>query len=408
MNIDEILLEWSYRLPKGYPTIANGRFIDNREIAILNQILEERGLLPLDLPITSNNQTTNLMEGATEGAVFEEVIVAAWNNTNPPSTLSGIPKDAGEKVVTYLKKGGIEAVGGSISKSGVAYKLANKGVEVTAKWAECWPGGKVPPATKTPKTDILIGDNQISVKMGAAQLMSGGPNESKATFYAALDSLKETQDEVMEEIMLKLNDLTKGAVTQGSVDVQLKRGKDEFLEKANVVNNEVKVLLKRAFGDNPEFRIAFVSEAMTGRVKFSTSSKAYAKYVLASDKSGDNVHLYSATDNSFLSKVASKTDVTVRFKSTSVKKGGEKTGEYRYWSVVALGVKKLDEEFAQYDGQLLTESILSSVFSRVGDYIRKLFIKISDWLKAGVKNVLEFFDLEPEVDHTEELEFYQL
>jgi hypothetical protein len=212
----------------------------------------------------------------------------------------------------------------------------------------------------------------------------------------------------MEEIMLKLNDLTKGAVTKGSVDVQLKRGKDEFLEKANVVNNEVKVLLKRAFGDNPEFRIAFVSEAMTGRVKFSTSSKAYAKYVLASDKSGDNVHLYSATDNSFLSKVASKTDVTVRFKSTSVKKGGEKTGEYRYWSVVALGVKKLDEEFAQYDGQLLTESILSSVFSRVGDYIRKLFIKISDWLKAGVKNVLEFFDLEPEVDHTEELEFYQL
>lgn len=44
MNIDEILLEWSYRLPKGYPTIVNGRFVDSKEIAILNQILEEMGL----------------------------------------------------------------------------------------------------------------------------------------------------------------------------------------------------------------------------------------------------------------------------------------------------------------------------------------------------------------------------
>lgn len=407
MNIDEILLEWSYRLPKGYPTVVNGRFVNNKEIAVLNQILKERGLLPLDLPIISNNQTTNLMEGVTMGAVFEEVIVAAWNNTKPPST-EGIPKDAGKKIVSYLKKGGIEADGWRISKGDTADKLATKGIQVTDKWAEFWAPGIVPSPTKTPKTDILIGDNQISVKMGAAQLMSGGPNESKATFYAALDSLKGTQDGVMKEIMLKLDDLTKGAVARGTVDAELSRGKDVFLQKANDVNNEVKALLKKAFVDNPEFRIAFVREAMTGRVKFSTSSKAYAKYVLASDKSGDNVHLYSATDNSFLSKVASKTDVTVRFKSTSVKKGGEKTGEYRYWSVIALGVKKLNEEFAQYDGQLLTESTLSDIFSKVKDYIRDLFIKIWDWLKAGVKNVLEFFDLEPEVDHTEVLEFYQL
>ena len=44
MNIDEILLEWSYRLPNGYPTVVNGRFVDNKEIAVLNQILEEMGL----------------------------------------------------------------------------------------------------------------------------------------------------------------------------------------------------------------------------------------------------------------------------------------------------------------------------------------------------------------------------
>lgn len=52
MNIDyeEILLEWSYRLPKGFPTIIDGKFGSRDEVIILNQILEERGLFSVPLP----------------------------------------------------------------------------------------------------------------------------------------------------------------------------------------------------------------------------------------------------------------------------------------------------------------------------------------------------------------------
>lgn len=55
MNIDyeEILLEWSYRLPKGFPTIADGKFGNREEVIILNQILQERGLKELHLPEAS-------------------------------------------------------------------------------------------------------------------------------------------------------------------------------------------------------------------------------------------------------------------------------------------------------------------------------------------------------------------
>ena len=38
----------------------------------------------------------------------------------------------------------------------------------------------------TPKTDIKIGDKNFSVKIGLAQLMSGGKAESTATFQAAV------------------------------------------------------------------------------------------------------------------------------------------------------------------------------------------------------------------------------
>lgn len=65
MNIDyeEILLEWSYRLPKGFPTIVDGKFGSRDEVIILNQILEERGLQPMEVPETV---VPLILEGTTE------------------------------------------------------------------------------------------------------------------------------------------------------------------------------------------------------------------------------------------------------------------------------------------------------------------------------------------------------
>jgi hypothetical protein len=51
INIDEILTEWSFRCPKGYPTIVDGVFTEVEELQILNEILEERGFKSVDLPL---------------------------------------------------------------------------------------------------------------------------------------------------------------------------------------------------------------------------------------------------------------------------------------------------------------------------------------------------------------------
>ena len=159
-----------------------------------------------------------IKEAVTEGAVFEEVIVAAWNGTPEPKTNSIAP-GAGKNIVKYLKAQNITGESAS--------KLATKGVEVTSDWSKFWLPESVPPTTKTPKTDILIGKNRISLKMGPAQLMSGGPNESKATFYAALKSMEKSgQDvdsELFKDIWSKISTLTKGAISKGKVEGELKK-----------------------------------------------------------------------------------------------------------------------------------------------------------------------------------------
>lgn len=59
---DQILLEWSYRCPKGYPTMVDGVFVDKDEVALLNEILDQHNLPTLDIQneaITMGDLSTN-------------------------------------------------------------------------------------------------------------------------------------------------------------------------------------------------------------------------------------------------------------------------------------------------------------------------------------------------------------
>lgn len=50
IDIDKILEDTCYKLPKGYPTIVNGVFTEREEIIIINEVLEAKGLPTLPLP----------------------------------------------------------------------------------------------------------------------------------------------------------------------------------------------------------------------------------------------------------------------------------------------------------------------------------------------------------------------
>ena len=84
--------------------------------------------------------------------------------------------EAGEKIAIAVKKhfklGNVKAEQYGRAKS-----------SLTGEWK------KYGATDTTPKTDILIGNKRLSLKIGMAQLMSGGKSESLATFYAATNSV---------------------------------------------------------------------------------------------------------------------------------------------------------------------------------------------------------------------------
>jgi hypothetical protein len=49
----------------------------------------------------------------------------------------------------------------------------------------------------------------------------------------------------------------------------------------------------------------------------------------------------------------------------------------------------------EYEGVILTEGILSKVFNKFKAWLKGLWAQIKTWLSKSVKNVLDFFGLEP-------------
>lgn len=345
-----------------------------------------------------------ISEAKTEGAVMETIIVAAWNNKPaPPATK--ISPTAGKNIVKFLKSQGVTGQN--------AYKLENEGVEVTREWSKFWHPNKVPPGTKTPKTDIIIGNYTISLKMGPAQLMSGGKNETKATFYAAAIKTPSIQtDDLAKQIYVKLDELSDSTLTKsGTVGQALKQGEDALLKKANKVNREVQEMMREIFNTNEEFKKNFVYEAMSGNVKFGLTP-AKATWLLSTDTRGENNKLVKTNDKVYIKKITDATKVECRFKSGSQKitinKVKQKTGKYTYFSVIGLATEKLKEELEVYDGMFLTEGMLTNVFDRLKNFLKNIFSKVLEWLKGGIQRIVDFFELEPDVTFNNNIDFSRI
>ena len=339
-----------------------------------------------------NQFSEMLSEGRSRGESMEEVIIAAVNGKPEGNKKHDISAEAGIKVADFLKKSGVRGKG---------VVLGAGTYPVSADWAQFWPGGKVPGSTKTPKTDFMIGKARISLKTGSqAQLMSGGRNESTATFNAALDSTKSTiAPKIVKNIEGMLAGLAPASVAKGGLKQEIAKGKDKVVMAADKAHKEMMKELGNLFSTNKEFANAFAFEAMSGDVKFD-DSKAACTHFLVTDWDGDNCSYHKVTDKSYVSNIANKMDLSVRFKTTSVKKkvdGKEtKTGAYRYWSVVGLIVGKLTEEFEELENNPnLNEGMISNAFDKIKAWMQKFLAKVTDYLLKSTANIFKFMEIQP-------------
>lgn len=331
---------------------------------------------------------------------MEDIIIAAVNGTSIEGDLFGLDPKSGKLVAEYLSKNGVKGRG---------EVLGADQMEVTKEWAKFWEGN-VPPSTKTPKTDFIIGKTKISLKTGgAAQLMSGGKNESVATFYAALDKTKGSMQKAM---VTKLTDMFEGlapsSVAAKDLRNVIKSQKDEVVNKANAAHKELMSELGTIFEKNVAFRDAFAYEAMSGEIKFG-GNLGTCSHFLVTDFDGKSSSLHSVSDKKYVSKIAGKMKVSVRFKTTSVKQTSAgkttKTGEYRYWSVVGLLLDKMQEDISRMDMNTLTEGAVADFFKGVWDRIKAAFKKAVSYINESVKNMFDFFEVQPEISFNNMVEF---
>jgi len=332
-------------------------------------------------------------EGRSRGEAMEHAIVTAVNGKE--ATQPGIPKGAGTKVAKATRL------------SGKAEVLGASQLEVSDIWSQYWPGGKVPASTKTPKTDIMVGRKKISLKTGdAAQLMSGGVNESTATFYAAVDRMgidPDTEGGIFKKIEDAVLSLAPASVAAGDLKGEIQKGKDKAVMRANAAHKILQKDLNSLFQSNPQFGFEFIYEAMTGEVKFG-GNLGTCTHFLTCEFDGENAHLIPVTNEQYVRKILKRTKVSVRFKTTSQKTGGKKTGAYKYWSVVGLVTNKLLEEI-ESAGDLLTEGILSNIIQKVKDFAMRTWNKVKEWVSKSWQNLLDFLGFEPVVSFQNNISF---
>lgn len=344
----------------------------------------------------------NINEARSRGEAMEEVIIAAINGKPISNNKYGIDAEAGQKVAEFLKRNGV---------SGKGEVLGASTIEVTKEWSKFW-DGKVPSATKTPKTDFIVGKDKISLKSGdSSQLMSGGKNESIATFYSALEKTKGSMlDEVANKLTSMIEDLATSGVASSNLTTVIKSQSDELVNKVNKAHKELKNELVNIFQSNTSFRDAFAYEAMSGETKFG-GNLGTCTHFLVTGFDGEGSKLHSVRDSSYVSNIANQMKVSVRFKSDSVEKNIDgkkvKTGEYRYWSVIGLILDKMNEdiEMMMNDDIYLTEGRVADFFKGVWERIKKFMQKAISYIKSGVKNMFDFLGVTPDISLNNKIRF---
>ena len=253
----------------------------------------------------------------------------------------------------------------------------------------------------TPKTDILIGDKRLSLKIGMAQLMSGGKAESMATFNAAMEKSKIEESVQLKKVVTIFDNFVTASLAPSQLRPIIKSGSNELVNQGEDAHKTIMAELGTLFQTNEQFKIEFAREAMSGFMKYGEDSNAAAEFMVVSDHSGSSTKIKSVYDDAYCKQIADQMKLQARFKSSSRKIKGKKTGEYNFWSVISLIVDaRLNEEAEQLDENAFRR-MLQKVKGKIGSYISKA----SQFVRGKISNVLKFFGAEPEVKVNNKVQF---
>lgn len=333
------------------------------------------------------------------GAEFENIICAAYNMKSLRQDKDKAIKSA-ETTWKPLYDDWME-VGDKIVKnafgrpSGTMKHFGSGNAPLNPKWDSYFIATTGKPAggsTKTPKTDMYINKQNISLKKyGGSQLMSGGKAETLATLAAAYDNLSDSvkskalneswnslTDEIEKEFTSfklppggQINDF-KAAIKDG-VDDDLTNWVKERLQKQTAMTDALQELL-----NSPEINREVVREAMTGNQKFKDPLPK-ATHILKFDEKGKSD--YVVINDKYVDYVASQTSFNISFKTSG-------TGGSAWTATKGIFKEAFDyayEQEALYEG--LFDKVVSGVKSGV-QFLKNILKRMLSFIWNKVKALL--------------------
>lgn len=362
-----------------------------------------------------HNFTSYLAEGKTAGADFEPAIVLGWyevTGTELDLSKTGISAKDYENVqnTPMLKDSGLNIAkqlikqNPDIANQDFAYHYGRGNPKVTAAWTKYGAGKHA--SSRTPKTDLYIGKYNISLKIGAAQLMSGAREEALATFYNALEQTDLSNEPAVQECVQIIEQFTRG-ITNGKTEAHIKNKTDNAVVEADMVHKQTMEKLRVLFETNEKFKLAFVKEAMTGHIKFGKESRASADWFLVADRGGTKVEFHSIDDDDYVRQVANSTSISVKMKSSSINTKTSKPGDRKWWSALGLTTKDLSnalkEETYLVDFDPLNEGIGSIVRNAINAAKKKFKVVVltaKRLIKKNFRAFLSYLGFDVDVDFT--------
>ena len=333
---------------------------------------------------------------------YEAAIVVGWhkiNNMKLNPSSSGISP----KVMTLLEKNPLALESGEKIANAILKHFRNAGAKAEqygrakSNLTPFWKGFGA--TDTTPKTDILIGNKRLSLKIGLAQLMSGGKSESMATFYAALKTTPELKDDPQFQ---KVNQVFESFVTSTLAPSQLrpliKSGENEIVNAAEVAHKDCMRELGTLFEQSSDFKIAFAREAMSGYEKYGKSSNSAAEFMVVASSDGSQVSIHSVDDDAYCEKIANAMRLQARFKTSSRKVKGVKTGEYNFWSVVSLIVNAMSAD-------TIKEGIFDVVKGKLKSIGLKILNGVRGFLSKSPINLFKFLGATPTITVSRKVHF---
>lgn len=346
--------------------------------------------------------------GEPSGGEWEKIICCAYNmlskNVDREAAIKLAKIDKWKPAFNHHLPIGLEIVKSTFGNTpkGVMEHYGESTANLTKEWDSYFISTTGKPATgptRTPKTDMYIGSQHISLKKaGGSQLMSGGKAEALATLAFAYESIPK---KIKENAFVKSWNSLTNQIEKDFINMNLPSGKtiksikkeielnvkDKIVDSVRIAIDKHDEMTKtlREILSQPEVNKAIIFEAMTGKNKFKEKLPVASHMMkFSSDYSRGN---YEIIDERLIDKYASKTTFNISFKTSGAGKATwtalkgivseEKIMNESYFPDID---NLIEESYEETNQELITEGISS----RIGGSLRKGM----DFLKSFVTRML--------------------